>query len=124
MESKRIRILLADDEPDVLNFLSYNLAKRNYQVLEASNGWEAVTMAQINLPDLIIMDVHMPSLSGIEACRMIKDNKALESTPVLFLTGDSDEYISLSAIEAGGDHYVTKPVRLPVLLSMVDELLK
>jgi two-component system alkaline phosphatase synthesis response regulator PhoP len=119
---KRAKILIADDEPDVLEFLSYNLWKENYEVLKSTDGWEAVTLAKRHKPDLIIMDIHMPWLSGIDACRLMRLQKELLNTPILFLTGDSDEYISMSAMEAGGSHYLTKPLKLPFLLKMIHEI--
>ena len=122
MEPKK-KILLADDEKEVLEFLSYNLNKENYEVFTSGDGWEAVALAKRNGPDLIILDIHMPWLSGIDACRLIRSKKELLNTPILFLTGDGDEYISMSAIAAGGTHYITKPVKLPFLLKMIRDIL-
>jgi two-component system alkaline phosphatase synthesis response regulator PhoP len=119
---KRFKILLADDETDVLEFLSYNLWKADFEVIKSTDGWEAVNLAKRHSPDLIIMDIHMPSLSGIDACRIIRSQKELLTTPILFLTGDGDEYISMSAINAGGSHYITKPVKLPFLMKMIREI--
>jgi two-component system alkaline phosphatase synthesis response regulator PhoP len=124
MNNPPLRVLIADDDADVREILSYNLRKENYEVHCTEDGWQAVSLAIKTQPDLIIMDVHMPWLSGIEACRMIKANKELKDTPVLFLTGDSDEYVSMIAIRAGGNHYITKPVYPDLLLRMIKKILQ
>lgn len=124
MLSRPLKVLVVDDEPDVVEILSYNLTRENFEVSKAYNGYEAVSFAMKNHPDLIIMDIRMPGLSGIEACRLIKKNSGLKDIPVLFLTADNDEYTSLSAAEAGGDHFVTKPIRPAILIGMIHELIK
>jgi two-component system alkaline phosphatase synthesis response regulator PhoP len=123
MRNRPLKVLVVDDEPDIVEILSYNLAKENFEVSKAYNGYEAVSFALKNQPDLIIMDVRMPEMNGIEACRMIKKNELMKNIPVLFLTADNDEYISLSAVEAGGDHFVTKPIRPSILMGMIHELI-
>ena len=95
MPNKPLKVLVADDEPDIVEILSYNLTRENFEVSKASNGYEAVSFALKNHPDLIIMDIRMPEMNGIEACRMIKKNEQLKDIPVLFLTADNDEYTSL-----------------------------
>jgi two-component system, OmpR family, alkaline phosphatase synthesis response regulator PhoP len=120
--NRPLKVLVVDDEPDIVEILSYNLAKENFEVSKAYNGYEAVSYALKNHPDLIIMDIRMPEMNGIEACRMIKKNELMKNIPVLFLTADNDEYASLSAVEAGGDHFVTKPVRPAILIGMIREL--
>lgn len=122
--NKPIKVLVVDDEPDIVEILSYNLKKENFEVSKAYNGYEAVSFALKNHPDLIIMDIRMPEMNGIEACRMIKKNEFMKDIPVLFLTADNDEYTSLSAVEAGGDHFVTKPIRPSILIGMINGLLK
>lgn len=124
MENRPLKVLVVDDEPDIVEILSYNLTKENFEVSKAYNGYEAVSFALKNHPDLIIMDIRMPEMNGIEACRMIKKNEQLKDIPVLFLTADNDEYTSLSAVEAGGDHFVTKPIRPAILMGMIHELIK
>ena len=119
-----LKVLVVDDEPDIVEILSYNLIKENFEVSKAYNGYEAVSFALKNHPDLIIMDIRMPEMNGIEACRMIKKNEHMKDIPVLFLTADNDEYLSLSAVEAGGDHFVTKPIRPSILIGMIHELIK
>ncbi len=120
----RLKVLIVDDEQDVVEILSYNLNKANFEVFTAYNGNDAIDSALNNLPDLIIMDVRMPGMTGIEACRMMRGSDTLKKTPILFLTADSDEYTSLNALEAGGSHFVTKPIRPSILLSMITELFK
>jgi two-component system alkaline phosphatase synthesis response regulator PhoP len=122
--NRPLKVLVVDDEPDIVEILSYNLAKENFEVSKAYNGYEAVSFALKNHPDLIIMDIRMPVMNGIEACRMIKKNEFMKNIPVLFLTADNDEYTSLSAAEAGGDHFVTKPIRPSILIGMIHELIK
>ena len=124
MQNRPLKVLVADDEPDIVEILSYNLMRENFEVFKAYNGYEAVSFAMKNHPDLIIMDIRMPEFSGIEACRLIKKNSGLKDIPILFLTADNDEYISLSAAEAGGDHFVTKPVRPSILMGMIRELIR
>ncbi len=116
------KVLVVDDEPDIVEILRYNLQKQNYMVLTASNGIDAVAIAIAEIPDLIILDVRMPGLSGIETCRKIRTFPSLKSTPVLFLTADTDEYTSMSAIEAGGNHFITKPIHPTILLNMIKEI--
>jgi len=122
--NRKLKVLVVDDEPDIVEILSYNLAKENFEVSKAYNGYEAVSFAIKNHPDLIIMDIRMPQMNGIEACRMIKKNENMKNIPILFLTADNDEYTSLSAVEAGGDHFVTKPIRPSILIGMIHELIK
>ena len=116
------KVLVVDDEPDIVEILRYNLQKQNFMVLTASNGIDAVAIAIAEIPDLIILDVRMPGLSGIETCRKIRTFPSLKSTPVLFLTADTDEYTSMSAIEAGGNHFITKPIHPTILLNMIKEI--
>ena len=122
--NRPLKVLVVDDEPDIVEILSYNLAKENFEVSKAYNGYEAVSFALKNHPDLIIMDIRMPEMNGIEACRLIKKNESMKNIPILFLTADNDEYTSLSAVEAGGDHFVTKPIRPSILIGMIHELIK
>ncbi|MEO8088271.1 MAG: response regulator [Bacteroidota bacterium] len=124
MIKRPLKVLVVDDEPDIVEILSYNLTKENFEVSKAYNGYEAVSFALKNMPDLIIMDIRMPEMNGIEACRMIKKNEQMKNIPILFLTADNDEYTSLSAVEAGGDHFVTKPIRPAILMGMIHELIK
>ena len=119
-----VNILIVDDEPDVVEILRYNLVKENYNVFKAYNGIEALDMAIDKLPDLIIMDIRMPGLTGIETCRKMRLIDSLKNTPILFLTADSDEYTTMNAFEAGASHFITKPIRPAILLEMINELIK
>jgi len=119
----KLKVLVVDDEPDVVEILSYNLKKENYQVFKAYNGLECIESAIKNRPDLIIMDIRMPEMTGIDTCRLIRQNDSLKDIPVLFLTADSDEYTSMSAMEAGGSHFITKPIRPAILIGMIKELI-
>ncbi|HRH67327.1 MAG TPA: response regulator [Bacteroidia bacterium] len=120
----QLKVLVVDDEPDIVEILTYNLKKQNYQVFTAYNGEEAIQSASENHPDLIIMDIRMPGISGIEACRIIKHDDLIKDIPVLFLTADSDEYTTMNAIDAGGDHFITKPIRPALLIGMIKELVQ
>ncbi len=124
MENEQYRILLADDEPDVLEFLGYNLKKEGYQVFSCSNGKEAVGTATRILPHLIILDVMMPLMDGIEACREIKQNPLMENSIIIFLTARGEDYSQIAGFDAGADDYVTKPVKPRVLMSRVRALLR
>lgn len=118
-----IKVLVVDDEPDVVEILRYNLTKNGFKVFTAYNGKEAIEQALICNPELIIMDIRMPGISGIETCREMRKIEILKQTPVLFLTADSDEYTTLNAFDAGANHFVTKPIKPVVLLDMIRELL-
>lgn len=118
------KILLVDDEKDILEFLSYNLQKENLNVLTASNGREGLEIAQKEIPDLIILDVMMPEMDGIEVCEEIRKIKTLNQTLILFLTARSEEYSELAGFSAGADDYVTKPIKPKLLISRVQALLK
>ncbi len=121
---KVFKILVVDDEPDIVEILTYNLEKEKFIVSKAFNGKECIEQAKNIHPDLIIMDVRMPGMDGIETCRNLQLIESLRSIPVLFLTADSDEFTSLKAFDAGGSHFVTKPIKPSVLVSMIKELLQ
>jgi two-component system alkaline phosphatase synthesis response regulator PhoP len=118
------KILIVDDENDILEFVSYNFKKYGYEVYTASNAKEGIEKAIQHIPDVIIADIRMPEVDGIEMCRRIKRNEIIKNIPVIFLTADSDEYLALSAHYAGGAQYINKPVSLKLLLSIVTEVLK
>ena len=119
-----IKVLIVDDEPDVVEILRYNLSKENFLPITAYNGGDAIDLAVANNPDLIIMDIRMPGISGIETCRKMRLIDSLKNIPILFLTADSDEYTTMNAFEAGANHFVTKPIRPAILLDMINELIK
>ena len=123
MNQKNIKILVTDDEEDIVEILTYNLEKAGYFVVKASNGLDCLKVAALELPDLIILDIRMPGLNGIDTCRQLRTIEALKRIPVLFLTADSDEFTSMRAFDAGGDHFITKPIKPSILVNMINELL-
>jgi two-component system alkaline phosphatase synthesis response regulator PhoP len=125
MESlKGHTILLVDDEQDILNFLSYNLKKEGYKVFTASNGEDGVKMVQQIHPSLILMDIMMPKMDGIEACQVIRKDLNISQPIIAFLTSRSEDYSQIAGFEAGADDYITKPVRPRLLISKVESLLR
>src|SRR5690606_37925680 len=119
MKKKVLRILLVDDEPDILEIITYNLSAEGYQVITAENGLEAIEMARLHKPHLIILDVMMPEMDGIEACDRIRKIPELEETVITFLTARSEDYSQMAGFEAGADDYITKPIKPKVLMSKV-----
>jgi len=117
-------ILVIDDEEDILEFLSYNLEKELYRTLTAPNGLKGLEMARQHKPDLIILDIMMPKLDGVEVCKMIREDIELNETLVLFLTAREEDFTQIAALEAGGDDFVNKPIRPRVLMSRVAALLR
>lgn len=124
MKKKEIKILLVDDEQDILEIVSYNLSQEGYQVITASNGKEAILKAKKELPQLIILDVMMPEMDGIEACENIRKIPELESTIITFLTARSEDYSQVAGFDAGADDYIAKPIKPKVLVSKVKALLR
>src|SRR5690606_27315396 len=124
MKKKDIRILLVDDEPDILEIVGYNLSQEGYQILTASNGKEAVAIAKRELPHLIIMDVMMPEMDGMEATETIRTIPELQQTIITFLTARSEDYSQVAGFEAGADDYIAKPIKPKLLVSKVKALLR
>ncbi len=124
MENKDYRILIADDEPDILEFVSYNLLKEGFKVYTAKNGSEALQQAKLHLPHLILLDIMMPELDGVEVCRELRSNKEFKNTIIAFLTARSEDYSQIVGFEVGGDDYITKPIRPRVLISRIQALLR
>ena len=124
MKKEEIKILLVDDEPDILEIISFNLEKVGYQVTTASNGLEALKQAKKTLPHLIILDVMMPELDGIETCERLRQEEQFQDTIIMFLTARGEDYSYVAAFDAGADDYVTKPIKPKVLLSKVKGLLR
>lgn len=122
--SKGQTILLVDDEQDILDFLQYNLEKEGYKVFLAHDGLQGVEMSQKVQPDLILMDVMMPRMDGIEACQTIRQDLELNSPIIAFLTSRSEDYSQVAGFEAGADDYITKPIRPRLLVSKVEALLR
>ena len=124
MNKKDIKILLVDDEPDILEIIGYNLTNEGYQVSTAKNGLEAVKKAKKEKPQLIILDVMMPEMDGIEACEAIRKLPELSSTLITFLTARGEDYSQVAGFDAGADDYITKPIKPKVLVSKVKALLR
>ena len=124
MENSNYKILLVDDEADILEFLSYNLKKAGYNVLTANNGRDAIKLAKQYLPHLIILDVMMPEMDGIETCEERRKLPVLNNTVVAFLTARNEDYSQIAGFEAGADDYIAKPIKPKVLISRVSALLK
>jgi two-component system alkaline phosphatase synthesis response regulator PhoP len=122
--NSKFRILVVDDEDDILEFVGYNLKKEGYKVFTAANGKSAISIAKEVLPHLILLDVMMPQMDGIETCEQIRNLPGTQNTIIAFLTARSEDYSQVAGFEAGGDDYITKPVRPKVLLSRIKALLK
>ena len=118
------KILIVDDEIDIIELLSYNLKKENFTVVAAMNGKEAIQIASKMKPDIILMDVMMPEMDGIEACRQIKAIPQLKNTPLIFLTARGEEFSELAGFEAGADDYLPKPFDFKEFLARVKALIK
>ena len=124
MKKKDIKILLVDDEPDILEIIGYNLAQEGYQIVTAKNGKEAILKAKKELPQLIIMDVMMPEMDGMEACENIRKIPQLSHTIITFLTARSEDYSQVAGFDAGADDYIAKPIKPKLLVSKVKALLR
>ena len=124
MKKKNTKILLVDDEPDILEIIGYNLAQEEYQIFTASNGKEAIAKAKKVIPDLIIMDVMMPEMDGMEACENIRKIPELSNVLITFLTARSEDYSQVAGFDAGADDYITKPIKPKLLVSKVKALLR
>lgn len=124
MKKKNIKILLVDDEPDILEIVGYNLSQEGYQISTATNGREAVSKAKKEIPHLIIMDVMMPEMDGMEACENIRKIPELSNVIITFLTARSEDYSQVAGFDAGADDYITKPIKPKLLVSKVKALLR
>lgn len=124
MKNSDIKILLVDDEPDILEIVGYNLSTEGYQVITANNGLEGVRKAEKERPQLIILDVMMPEMDGIEACEKIRQLPELKDVVITFLTARGEDYSQLAGFDAGADDYITKPIKPKVLMSRVKALLR
>ncbi len=118
------KILVVDDEADIIEFISYNLKKEGYEVFTASNGKEAIPIAKKVKPDLILLDVMMPIMDGIEACKLIKADPDFAKMYVVFLTARAEEYSEIEGFNAGADDYISKPIKPKVLVSRLNAILR
>ncbi|WP_335964959.1 response regulator transcription factor [Galbibacter sp. PAP.153] len=124
MKKREIKILLVDDEPDILEIVGYNLSSEGYNVSTAKNGIEAIAKAKKEKPHLIILDVMMPEMDGIETCEQIRKSPDLKETIITFLTARGEDYSQVAGFDAGADDYITKPIKPKVLISKVKALLR
>ncbi|KAA8482750.1 two-component system alkaline phosphatase synthesis response regulator PhoP [Arcticibacter tournemirensis] len=124
MSSAKQKILIVDDEPDIRELIEYNLKKEGYQVFSASNGQEGITEAKRARPDLIILDVMMPKMDGIEACRIMRTMNEFKSTFMVFLTARSEEYSEIAGFNVGADDYIAKPIKPRALISRINAILR
>ena len=124
MSTEKTKILLVDDEPDILEFISYNLTKEGFEVFTSGNGKDAIRLAQLERPHLIILDVMMPDLDGIETCRVIREIPVMKDVLIAFLTARNEDYSQIAGFDAGADDYINKPIKPRVLVSRVKALLR
>ncbi|MFN8261046.1 MAG: response regulator transcription factor [Chitinophagales bacterium] len=124
MAEKIFKILVVDDEPDILEFLSYNLEKEGFLVETAENGKQALEKAKKNQPDIVLLDVMMPEMDGIEACRTMRELPQFEHTIIAFLTARTEDYSQIAGFETGADDYISKPIKPRVLVSRLKALLR
>lgn len=124
MSNVKQKILVVDDEADIVELIAYNLKREGYQVYTASNGQEAVTVAKKVMPDLIILDIMMPKMDGIEACRVMRAMPEFKSTFMVFLTARSEEYSEIAGFNVGADDYISKPIKPRALISRINAILR
>jgi len=124
MKNSDIKILLVDDEPDILEIVGYNLKNEGYKIYTAKNGIEAIESAKKHNPHLIILDIMMPEMDGIEACEKIRATKGLENVLITFFTARSEDYSQMAGFDVGADDYITKPIKPKVLISKIKALLR
>ncbi len=124
MNDAPAKILLVDDEPDILEILEFNLRKEGFEVATAGNGEEGLEQARSFRPDLIVLDIMMPVMDGVEVCRQLRADATFDNTIITFLTAREEDYSQIAALDTGGDDYITKPIRPRVLISRVKALLR
>lgn len=124
MKPEEFKILIVDDEPDIIEIIEYNLRKEGFQVEKAKDGEEAIKTASEKIPDLILLDIMMPELDGIEVCRELRNNKAFDHTVIAFLTARNEDFTQIAGFDVGGDDYITKPIKPRLLISRIKALLR
>ena len=117
-------ILVVDDERDLLDLIEYNLKKEGFKVLKAENGEEGINKAKEHRPDLILLDIMMPKMDGLEAVEIMRKDEDLKKTPIIFLTARSDEKTEIDGLNKGGDDYITKPISTTKLVSRIKAVLR
>ncbi|MGY6559452.1 MAG: response regulator transcription factor [Nitritalea sp.] len=123
-EKPQVRILVVDDEPDIVEILTYNLEKEGYDVASAEDGVKAVKTAARFKPDVILLDIMMPLQDGVETCRQLRENPDLKNTFIIFLTARAEEYSEVAAFDVGADDYITKPIKPRALMSRIAALFR
>lgn len=121
---ENIKVLLVDDEQDILEFIKYTLEKEGYWIKVAYNGKDAISIAEEFIPDIILLDIMMPEMDGVETCLKMRNNKELSNTIIAFLTARSEDYTQVAALQAGADDFIKKPIKPRVLVSKVKSLLR
>jgi two-component system alkaline phosphatase synthesis response regulator PhoP len=124
MSATNQKILIVDDEPDILELVEYNLKKEGYTVFTANNGQEGITLAKKVHPDLIVLDIMMPKMDGIEACRLMRAIPEFKNTFMVFLTARSEEYSEIAGFNVGADDYIAKPIKPRALISRINAILR
>ncbi len=124
MENSEVRILIADDEPDIIEFIGYNLKKEGFQVFKATNGLEAEALVKEIQPHLLLLDIMMPGLDGVELCRRLRTAPVNKDLLIAFLTARMEDYSQITALELGADDYITKPIKPRILISRIKALLR
>ncbi len=124
MSGHNVTILIVDDEPDILEFLEYNLQKEGYTVVLAENGLQAIEQAKAHTPDLILLDIMMPEMDGIETCRELRNMPEFKQTLIAFLTARGEDFTQIAGFDVGGDDYITKPIKPRLLVSRISALLR
>jgi two-component system, OmpR family, alkaline phosphatase synthesis response regulator PhoP len=124
MNTDAYKVLLVDDEPDIIEFLGYNLRREGYQVYTANNGLDAIRIARKEIPHLILLDVMMPEMDGIETCRTIREDPNLQDVLIAFLSARNEDYTQIAGFEVGADDYITKPIKPRVINSRVKALFR
>lgn len=124
MTTGKQKILIVDDEPDILELIEYNLRKEGYQVFSAGNGQEAISMAKKVMPEMIILDIMMPKMDGVETCRFLRSLPEFKNTFMVFLTARSEEYSEIAGFSVGADDYIAKPIKPRALVSRINAILR
>ena len=124
MSNDKIKVLIVDDEPDILEVIEYNLLKEDYAVIKASNGKMALEKAVSEKPQLILLDIMMPELDGIEVCRELRTKREFDNTIIAFLTARNEDFTQVQGFDVGGDDYITKPIKPRILISRIKALLR
>jgi len=124
MNASKSNILVVDDEPDIRELIEYNLKKEGYEVTTAANGKEAIALSKRNIPDLIILDIMMPEMDGIETCRLMRAMPEFKNTFMVFLTARSEEYSEIAGFNVGADDYIAKPIKPRALVSRINAILR